>query len=103
MINWSANGRAEFFYQKYKGHRKKWQLFVGKAPQKHRGPLRRRHSYESVHLSDFMGVSDGKGRKGDPVGADGQSLKCSTCGSTQHLWRRRPNGRGKGGKRKRQG
>eukprot|EP00959_Pyramimonas_sp_CCMP1952_P213546 4467743-Pyramimonas_sp.AAC.1 len=46
MSSWSINDRAEFYYQKYKRYRKKWRRFVGKAPRRTRGPVRRRHYLE---------------------------------------------------------
>ena len=62
----------------------------------------RRHFYESGAQENFFqkggGIGKGKGkRKGNPRGPDGQPLRCSVCGSTEHFWHNCPQkGKGKG-------
>jgi hypothetical protein len=46
-------------------------------------------------LAGGKGKSKGKG-KGNPIGADGQQMKCHGCGSTDHLIGSCPKGKGKG-------
>ena len=39
----------------------------------------------------------GKGRKQNPMGPDGNTMTCDTCGSAPHIWKDCPNkGKGKG-------
>ena len=57
-------------------------------------------TYEDCELVAFAGKG-GKSRskfppRQNPVGADGQIMKCSICGSTTHLRRFCPQGKGKG-------
>eukprot|EP00959_Pyramimonas_sp_CCMP1952_P315162 6596597-Pyramimonas_sp.AAC.1 len=54
----SLHDRVELYNQKDKRYRKKRIRFVGKAPHRHRGPLRRIHYYEDeVDLVGKLGKS----------------------------------------------
>ena len=98
MSGWTANDISEFYYQKYKTYKRKWRRISGRMPKRHRGPTRRRHFLETGDTeSAFFGKGGGKGRsrRGNPIGRDGQPLKCSICNSTQHLRARCPQAAGK--------
>ena len=92
MSTWSANEIGEFYYQRYRRYRKKWRRFTGRAPRRYRsrakGKGKGRYNYEQEAMDTFFGKGKGgkgKGKAGNPFGRDGQRLKCSICGSDQHL------------------
>ena len=99
MTGWTANQVGEFYYQKYKHYKRKWRRFSGRQPKRSRGPTRRRHFLADEVTEAYFGKGGGKGkgrRKGNPIGRDGQPLRCSICNSDQHLRARCPQA-GKGG------
>ena len=89
---------AGWYYQQYKRYKRKWRRFTGRGPRCARGPQRRRHFLAEQTETYYKGGKKGGGkRRGNPIGADGQPLKCHGCGSTEHLWNRCPqNAKGKG-------
>ena len=106
MTGWTSNQVGEYYYQKYKQYKRKWRRFAGRNPKRQRGPTRRRHFFEmDVSVSETYfgkGKGGGKGaphRKGNPIGRDGQVMRCSICNSDQHFRARCPQaakGKGKG-------
>ena len=117
-----VNARENELYQDYVLARRRWRRFTGKPPRRYRrsnfrtgrhvhklrsGPYAR--SYAAfLPPSAFAGNKGGSKSKGsgkgfsrkNPKGRDGQILKCSKCGSDEHLWRKCPQvvnkGSGKG-------
>ena len=114
-----ANARENELYQDYVLARRRWRRFTGKPPRRYRrsnfrasrnvsklrtGPYAR--SYAAfLPPSAFAGGKGGHGSKGagkgmprkHPKGRDGQILRCSKCGSDEHLWRKCPQVVNKGG------
>ena len=116
------NARENELYQDYLLARRRWRRFTGKPPRRYRrsnfrasrnvGRLRNgpyAKTYASfLPPSAFAGgkgglKSKGSGKGGsrkNPRGRDGQVLRCSKCGSDEHLWRKCPQvaskGNGKG-------
>ena len=80
MAGWIVNDIGEYYYQKYKLSKRKWRRFAGRQPKRQRGPIRHRQFLEETHAS-----SEARYRKGNPLGRDGQPLRCSVCDSDQHL------------------
>ena len=88
--------------------RRRWRKFSGRGPRRFRRRARKgkgkgygrrwlfAEDSDSIATCSsccepvpptFAGKAMGKGRKGNPRGKDGQPLKCSHCGSAEHLWR----------------
>ena len=116
-----VNSRSNALFQDYMAARRRWRRYTGKPPRRYRrvnfrsdrnyqklrsGPYSR--SYASfLAPSAFAGGKGGSGKgkgaglhKGfprkNPRGRDGQVLKCSKCGSEEHLWRKCPHVAGNG-------
>ena len=114
---WRSDDEAvgERLYQDYLIAKRRWRRFSNRPPRRYRKFPNRpraygkgsRNPYSSSFASflpanafaggkgkpkgkgGFAGKASGKGR-GNPRGRDGRPLKCSKCGSTEHLWRRCP-------------
>ena len=114
---WRSDDEAvgERLYQDYLIAKRRWRRFSNRPPRRYRKFPNRpraygkgsRNPYSSSFASFlpqtlslegkasprvkavFAGKASGKGR-GNPRGRDGRPLKCSKCGSTEHLWRRCP-------------
>ena len=84
MTGWSSNQVGCYFYGKYKHFKKKWRNYQGARRQQGRRLSRpRARTGQLTRRSTF--VVDGRQRRGNPIGRDGQPLKCHRCGSTDHL------------------
>ncbi|CAE7415795.1 unnamed protein product [Symbiodinium sp. CCMP2592] len=114
---WRSDDEAvgERLYMDYLIAKRRWRRFSNRPPRRYRKFPNRpraygkgsRTPYSSSFASflpanafaggkgkpkgktGFAGKASGKGR-GNPRGRDGRPLKCSKCGSTEHLWRRCP-------------
>ena len=84
MTGWSQNQVGCYFYGRYKHFKKKWRNYQGSRkppgrrlsrPRARSGRISRRSSY----------AVNGRPRRGNPIGRDGNPLKCHICGSTEHL------------------
>ena len=100
------NAVGEYYYQKYKGFKRKWRRHVHKPPRRfsQHGPPRRRFlTYDgSENIASYFqrqGPAAFKRQaKGNPIGKDGKPLLCSICQSDQHLRRECPQNQGGNGK-----
>ena len=108
------------FIRKRKAYFMKGGKGKGRRPGKgHSGKGKRQHTYyndgttdedwldgisvligkpEDQVASTFLSSGKGKGRSGNPIGRDGEKMKCFGCGSTDHLNKDcpTPGGQGKG-------
>ncbi|CAE7437517.1 unnamed protein product [Symbiodinium necroappetens] len=114
-----ANSRQNELYQDYILARRRWRRYTGKPPRRYRrvnfranrhigklrnGPYGRTYAAFLPPTAFAGGKGAGKTKGGfhrkNPRGKDGQVLKCSKCGSEEHLWRKCPQviskGAGKG-------
>ena len=104
----------EYLFGEYQHAKKRWRRFTGKPVRALRRVLRRKgkgkgkskHKGAYLNIGEVLrqssyfkgkgkgGKSSGKGfgRKLNPVGRDGEVMKCSTCGSSYHLRARCPRG-----------
>ena len=100
MTGWSDNAIGAYYYQKYKFFKRKWRTHNHKPARFNRGSgkggkggPRRKILYETNQHQDVVlfgkgGKFGGKGgksgsqfRRGNPIGKDGNPLKCDRCGS----------------------
>ena len=113
---WRSDDEAigEKLYLEYIVAKRRWRRFSNKPPRRYRKFPNRfraqgkgsRNPYSSSFASFLpanafaggKGAGKGAGKSGkasnkgktNPRGKDGRPLKCSKCGSTEHLWRRCP-------------
>ena len=105
---------GDAIYQAYLVAKQRWRRFSGRPPRRYRRFHRNQHKHNmfrnrlqkgpySRTFAAFLpssafaggkgkGSSKGKssGPRKNPRGRDGQPLKCSKCGSDEHLWRKCP-------------
>ena len=84
FTGWSANQLGGYFYQTYKHYKKKWRNFQGARKPSGRRLARPRGQTGRMRRRTTFAVQ-GRPKRGNPIGRDGQPLKCHGCGSTEHL------------------
>ena len=90
---------GEYLFGRYKHFKKRFRRFKGREPKRYRRMTRRHFATVEEFYNMKGGKKGGKGgkRRGNPIGPDGEQMKCSSCGSTDHFRRNCPQGGGKGG------
>ena len=84
MTGWTSNQIGCYFYGRYKHFKKKWRNYQGvRKPPGHRLSRPRARAGRLSRRTTF--AVNGRPRRGNPIGRDGNPLKCHRCGSTEHL------------------
>ena len=123
FVNVSQQHIGEAVYLAYRGAKRRWRKFSGKARPRFKGhgkgkggrkgsgkgksqPPRtfwtddygNHHVVPEAPEADLLPTVYFKGKgKGNPIGKDGKVMLCSTCDSDQHFRAKCPKGSGKGG------
>ena len=109
-----ANTAAEHIYLQYRHAKRRWRRFGGPPRRfrkgfgkgyrtgKGKGKSKKGHFWNATSNEHMYneggcgGMYHGNAYPTNPLGQDGQPLKCSTCGSTEHLRAKCTKGKGKG-------
>jgi len=95
LDDYNDNDAGEQLYLAHRFAKRRWRSYTGHGGKgSHRrskggGKIRGKGKYQSK--GSYFGGSKGGKKGGNPIGRDGQQMRCSICNSTQHFRANCPN------------